>query len=76
MIARLAGWPPSGVLTLRFHTDGGPHTFDGTIHHDLPRLLEDIAARTSRAPRKSGLLSEGLPQDGTPQEVPGARRRS
>jgi enoyl-CoA hydratase/carnithine racemase len=34
---------PSGVLTLRFHTDGGPHTFDGTAHHDLPRLLEDIA---------------------------------
>jgi enoyl-CoA hydratase/carnithine racemase len=33
----------SGVLTLRFHTDGGPHTFDGTTHHDLPRLLEDIA---------------------------------
>jgi enoyl-CoA hydratase/carnithine racemase len=32
-----------GVLTLRFHTDGGPHTFDGTTHHDLPRLLEDIA---------------------------------
>ncbi len=33
----------SGVLTVRFHTDGGPHTFDGTTHHDLPRLLEDIA---------------------------------
>ena len=33
----------AGVLTLRFHTDGGPHTFDGTTHHDLPRLLEDIA---------------------------------
>jgi enoyl-CoA hydratase/carnithine racemase len=33
----------SGVLTLRFHTDGGPHTFDGTTHHDFPRLLEDIA---------------------------------
>jgi enoyl-CoA hydratase/carnithine racemase len=33
----------SGVLTLRFHTNGGPHTFDGTTHHDLPRLLEDIA---------------------------------
>lgn len=31
------------MLTLRFHTDGGPHTFDGTTHHDLPRLLEDIA---------------------------------
>jgi enoyl-CoA hydratase/carnithine racemase len=33
----------SGVLTVRFHTDGGPHTFDGTTHHDFPRLLEDIA---------------------------------
>jgi hypothetical protein len=33
----------SGVLTLRFHTSGGPHTFDGTTHHDFPRLLEDIA---------------------------------
>ena len=33
----------SGVLTLRFHTGGGPHTFDGTTHHDFPRLLEDIA---------------------------------
>ncbi|HEX3514749.1 MAG TPA: hypothetical protein VHT26_12195, partial [Trebonia sp.] len=33
----------SGVLTLRFHTGGGPHTFNGTTHHDFPRLLEDIA---------------------------------
>jgi enoyl-CoA hydratase/carnithine racemase len=33
----------SGVLTLRFHTSGGPHTFDGTAHHDFPCLLEDIA---------------------------------
>src|ERR1700748_318802 len=33
----------SGVLTLRFHTSGGPHTFDGATHHDFPRLLEDIA---------------------------------
>jgi hypothetical protein len=31
------------VLTLRFHTDDGPHTFDGTTGHDLPRMLEDIA---------------------------------
>jgi enoyl-CoA hydratase/carnithine racemase len=36
----------SGVLTLRFHTDGGPHTFDGTTHHDFPRLLDDIAFDT------------------------------
>jgi enoyl-CoA hydratase/carnithine racemase len=34
---------PSGVLTLRFHTDGGEHTFTGTTHHDLPRLIEEIA---------------------------------
>jgi enoyl-CoA hydratase/carnithine racemase len=33
----------NGVLTLRFHTNDGPHTFDGTTHHDLPKLLEDIA---------------------------------
>src|SRR6201987_3580318 len=33
----------SGVLTVRFHTGGGPHPFDGTTHHDFPRLLEDIA---------------------------------
>jgi len=35
-----------GVLTMRFHTDGGPHTFDGTTHHDLPRLLDDVAFDT------------------------------
>ena len=40
------GRSASGVLTLRFHTDGGPHTFDGTTHHDFPRLLEDIAFDT------------------------------
>jgi enoyl-CoA hydratase/carnithine racemase len=34
---------PSGVLTLRFHTDGGEHTFNGTTHHDFPRVIEDIA---------------------------------
>jgi enoyl-CoA hydratase/carnithine racemase len=33
----------SGVLTMRFHTNGGPATFTGTTHSDLPRLLEDIA---------------------------------
>src|SRR5258708_13191972 len=32
----------SGVLTLRFHTGGGPHTFDGTPPHDFPPLLEDL----------------------------------
>ena len=34
---------PSGVLTVRFHTDGKEHTFNGTTHHDFPRLVEDIA---------------------------------
>lgn len=33
----------SGVLTLRFHTDGGPITFTGQTHSDLPRVLEAIA---------------------------------
>src|ERR1700746_473712 len=34
---------PSGVLTVRFHTDGGPVVFTGTTHHDFPRLIEEIA---------------------------------
>ncbi len=33
----------SGVLTVRFHTDGLEHTFTGTTHHDFPRLVEEIA---------------------------------
>ena len=33
---------PSGVLTLRFHTNGGPITFTGTTHHDLPKALTEI----------------------------------
>ncbi|MGO9882917.1 MAG: enoyl-CoA hydratase/isomerase family protein [Solirubrobacteraceae bacterium] len=33
----------SGVLTLRFHTDGGPVTFTGPMHSALPRLLDEIA---------------------------------
>ena len=33
----------TGVLTLRFPTNGGPATFTGTTHSDLPRLLEEIA---------------------------------
>jgi enoyl-CoA hydratase/carnithine racemase len=32
----------SGVLTLRFHTDGGPATFTGQIHTDFPRALYEI----------------------------------
>jgi enoyl-CoA hydratase/carnithine racemase len=33
----------SGVVTLRFHTDGGPVTFTGAMHAALPRLLDNIA---------------------------------
>ena len=33
---------PSGVLTLRFHTDRGPATFTGQMHSDLPRALSEI----------------------------------
>jgi enoyl-CoA hydratase/carnithine racemase len=33
----------SGVLTLRFHTDGGPATFTGQMHTDFPRALNEIA---------------------------------
>jgi enoyl-CoA hydratase/carnithine racemase len=32
-----------GVLTMRFHTDGGPITFTGGTHEDLPKALEEIA---------------------------------
>lgn len=34
---------PSGVLTVRFHTDGGPVIFTGQTHTDFPRALGDIA---------------------------------
>jgi enoyl-CoA hydratase/carnithine racemase len=33
---------PSGVLTLRFHTDQGPATFTGRLHTDFPRALYEI----------------------------------
>jgi enoyl-CoA hydratase/carnithine racemase len=33
---------PTGVLTLRFHTGGGPATFTGQMHSDLPRALYEI----------------------------------
>ena len=33
---------PSGVLTVRFHTDGGSATFTGQMHTDLPRALYEI----------------------------------
>jgi enoyl-CoA hydratase/carnithine racemase len=32
-----------GVLTVRFHTDGGPIVFTEQTHADLPRALEDIS---------------------------------
>jgi enoyl-CoA hydratase/carnithine racemase len=35
---------PSGVLTLRFHTDDGPATFTGQVHTDIPRALYEIGA--------------------------------
>ncbi|UMB70986.1 enoyl-CoA hydratase/isomerase family protein [Mycobacterium paraterrae] len=35
-----------GILTLRFHTDGGPITFTGQTHEDLPAALEDVALDT------------------------------
>jgi enoyl-CoA hydratase/carnithine racemase len=34
---------PGGVLSLRFHTNGGPATFTGQMHSALPRVLDDIA---------------------------------
>ena len=34
---------PTGVLTLRFHTNGGPATFTGPMHSALPHLLDHIA---------------------------------
>ena len=33
---------PSGVLTLRFHTNEGPITFTGTTHRELPKALAEI----------------------------------
>jgi enoyl-CoA hydratase/carnithine racemase len=33
----------AGVLTLRFHTGGGPVIFTGRIHTDFTRVLEEIA---------------------------------
>ena len=32
----------NGVLTLRFHTDGGPMVFNQQVHDDFPKVLEDI----------------------------------
>lgn len=32
-----------GILTQRFHTEGGPIVFTGQTHEDLPNALEEIA---------------------------------
>jgi enoyl-CoA hydratase/carnithine racemase len=32
-----------GVVLMRFHTDGGPITFTGRTHEDLPELLAEVA---------------------------------
>jgi enoyl-CoA hydratase/carnithine racemase len=37
------GRSSGGVLTVGFHTNGGPAVFTGTMHHDFPRLIEEIA---------------------------------
>ena len=44
--ANLAMEREDGVLTVRFHTDGGPCIFTGQTHEDLPRALERIAMDT------------------------------
>jgi enoyl-CoA hydratase/carnithine racemase len=33
----------NGILTVRFHTDGGPIVFTEQTHEELPRALEDIS---------------------------------
>ena len=33
----------NGVLTMRFHTNGGPIVFTGQTHEDLPLALEEVA---------------------------------
>lgn len=34
----------AGILTVRFHTDGGPVVFTGQTHRDLPKALAEIGA--------------------------------
>lgn len=34
---------PEGILTVTFHTDGGPHVVTGANHTALPELLHNIA---------------------------------
>ena len=46
LLHRLSGSAPEpqqlGVLTVAFHTDGGPVTFTGQMHEDFPKLLAHI----------------------------------
>jgi len=41
----------SGVLTVRFHTDGNPATFTGQMHTDFPRALHEIGEELARRPQ-------------------------
>lgn len=34
---------PSGVLTLRFHTNGGPAAFSGSMQVEFPQALYEIS---------------------------------
>ena len=34
----------NGVLTVRFHTDGGPIVFTGRTHEDFPKPVAELAA--------------------------------
>jgi enoyl-CoA hydratase/carnithine racemase len=38
-----------GVLVLRFHTNGGPITFTGQTHEDLPAALEELSLDADNA---------------------------
>jgi enoyl-CoA hydratase/carnithine racemase len=38
-----------GVLVMRFHTDGGPVTFTGQTHEDLPAALEEVSLDADNA---------------------------
>jgi enoyl-CoA hydratase/carnithine racemase len=38
-----------GVLVMRFHTDGGPVTFTGQTHEDLPAALDELSLDADNA---------------------------
>ena len=68
---------PRGVLTLRFHTDGGPATLTGQLHAGFPRALHEmeenrdnrvlqrLAAETAVFPDFPHLTFGSVPGDGT-----------